>query len=161
MWHLCKAAADSSCAQTLDVLEDWLTARSIGYQRIDGSVGEHASLPACSADTWWTCEGTDVGQSSARCCHLSCSSSDYVAIPAQGAEASPCPAGSQERQSCIDCFNQQRNEAYPVFLLSTRAGGQGINLATADTVRTFTAASELQPACQLLCQHGTATGMSF
>ena len=44
------------------------------------------------------------------------------------------PAGSQERQSCIDRFNQ-RSEAYPVFLLSTRAGGQGINLATADTVR--------------------------
>ena len=38
-----------------------------------------------------------------------------------------------ERQKRIDRFNQQP-DAYFCFLLSTRAGGLGINLATADTV---------------------------
>eukprot|EP00803_Ostreobium_quekettii_P003791 evm.model.scf_714EXC.7 EVM.evm.TU.scf_714EXC.7 scf_714EXC:47239-61229(-) len=38
-----------------------------------------------------------------------------------------------ERQARIDKFNNEQ-EKYCVFLLSTRAGGLGINLATADTV---------------------------
>ena len=38
-----------------------------------------------------------------------------------------------ERQRRIDRFNKCP-EQYPIFLLSTRAGGLGINLATADTV---------------------------
>lgn len=38
-----------------------------------------------------------------------------------------------ERQKRIDRFNNQPDQ-YGVFLLSTRAGGLGINLATADTV---------------------------
>lgn len=63
----------------LDLLEDWLTARKWGYQRIDGSV------------------------------------------------AGP------ERQSRIDQFNKRPADNF-VFLLSTKAGGLGINLASADTV---------------------------
>ena len=38
-----------------------------------------------------------------------------------------------ERQRCIDRFNTPGSSQF-VFLLSTRAGGLGINLATADTV---------------------------
>ncbi|KAK9238865.1 P-loop containing nucleoside triphosphate hydrolase protein [Lipomyces kononenkoae] len=40
---------------------------------------------------------------------------------------------SQDRQQRIDAFNAE-NSTISVFLLSTRAGGIGINLATADTV---------------------------
>lgn len=39
----------------------------------------------------------------------------------------------QQRQDAIDRFNSTESQSF-VFLLSTRAGGLGINLATADTV---------------------------
>ena len=45
-------------------------------------------------------------------------------------------AASQERQKRIEAFNTP-GAKQDVFLLSTRAGGQGINLATADTVFIF------------------------
>lgn len=45
-------------------------------------------------------------------------------------------AGAMERQGRIDKFNVQTGK-YPIFLLSTRAGGLGLNLATADTVIIF------------------------
>lgn len=38
-----------------------------------------------------------------------------------------------DRQEAIDRFNNPKSQSF-VFLLSTRAGGLGINLATADTV---------------------------
>ena len=41
--------------------------------------------------------------------------------------------GSLEKQKCIDAFNAPGSPIF-AFLLSTRAGGVGINLATADTV---------------------------
>merc|ERR1712149_151661 len=40
------------------------------------------------------------------------------------------------RQDSIDRFNSGESESF-VFLLSTKAGGLGINLATADTVIIF------------------------
>jgi SNF2 family DNA or RNA helicase len=43
------------------------------------------------------------------------------------------PHTGAERQRRIDRFNTHP-DAYSAFLLSTRAGGVGINLATADTV---------------------------
>lgn len=43
---------------------------------------------------------------------------------------------SVERQMNIDRFNQNESDVF-IFLLSTRAGGLGINLATADTVILF------------------------
>jgi hypothetical protein len=43
---------------------------------------------------------------------------------------------SEERAKMIDEFNVPNSEIF-VFLLSTRAGGQGVNLQTADTVIIF------------------------
>jgi hypothetical protein len=41
--------------------------------------------------------------------------------------------GGDDRDASIDAFNKPGSEKF-VFLLSTRAGGLGINLATADVV---------------------------
>ncbi len=43
---------------------------------------------------------------------------------------------SQKRQKLIDLFNAPQSE-YNIFLLSTKAGGLGINLTTADTIVIF------------------------
>lgn len=43
---------------------------------------------------------------------------------------------SEERAKMIDEFNVPNSDIF-VFLLSTRAGGQGVNLQTADTVIIF------------------------
>ena len=48
----------------------------------------------------------------------------------------PGPLAGLERQRRIDRFNNQP-DTYFCFLLSTRAGGVGINLASADTVIIF------------------------
>lgn len=41
--------------------------------------------------------------------------------------------GGDEREAMIDEYNREGSEKF-IFLLSTRAGGLGINLATADIV---------------------------
>lgn len=41
--------------------------------------------------------------------------------------------GGEDRDASIEAFNKPGSEKF-VFLLSTRAGGLGINLATADVV---------------------------
>ncbi|KAI9226098.1 MAG: P-loop containing nucleoside triphosphate hydrolase protein, partial [Piptocephalis tieghemiana] len=69
----------SQMTRLLDILEDYLRAKDIGYQRLDGATG------------------------------------------------------STERQVRVDAFNAPDSPDL-VFLLSTRAGGVGLNLASADTV---------------------------
>nr|CDS30417.1 chromodomain helicase DNA binding protein [Hymenolepis microstoma] len=54
-----------------------------------------------------------------------------------------------KRQAAIDRFNTDQTGP-PVFLLSTRAGGEGINLATADTVILFDSDWNPQPDMQAL-----------
>jgi SNF2 family DNA or RNA helicase len=66
-------------------------------------------------------------------------------------------AASQERQKRIEAFNAP-GAKQDVFLLSTRAGGQGINLATADTVFIFDSDwnphNDMQARCSSrLCLH--------
>ncbi len=41
---------------------------------------------------------------------------------------------TRDRQEIIDRFNSNQEDAAPVFLISLKAGGTGLNLATADTV---------------------------
>ena len=43
---------------------------------------------------------------------------------------------SEDRENMIDAYNKEGSEKF-VFLLSTRAGGLGINLVTADIVVLF------------------------
>ncbi|KAL1496220.1 hypothetical protein AB1Y20_016183 [Prymnesium parvum] len=63
---------------------------------------------------------------------------DYLIKMNFGFERLDGNVGSQERQHRIDRFNKKGDKRQAdskfVFLLSTRAGGLGINLATADTV---------------------------
>ena len=62
---------------------------------------------------------------------------DYLLARGHGFERLDGNVGSAERQLRIDRFNRDMGSAAKekfVFLLSTRAGGLGINLATADTV---------------------------
>ena len=41
---------------------------------------------------------------------------------------------TRDRQEIIDRFNSKQDDAAPVFLISLKAGGTGLNLASADTV---------------------------
>ena len=62
---------------------------------------------------------------------------DYLLARGHGFERLDGNVGSSERQLRIDRFNRDLGSVAKeefVFLLSTRAGGLGINLATADTV---------------------------
>ena len=58
---------------------------------------------------------------------------DWLAARHWGYQRIDGTVASAERQARTDAFNQRPNSSF-VFLLSTRAGGLGINLATADTV---------------------------
>eukprot|EP00210_Caulerpa_lentillifera_P004800 g4582.t1 len=58
---------------------------------------------------------------------------DYLVLKQVGHLRIDGSINGGERQTLIDRYNKEP-EKYSVFLLSTRAGGLGINLATADTV---------------------------
>jgi ATP-dependent DNA helicase len=63
---------------------------------------------------------------------------EYLSLRGWGALRLDGSTPSRLRQARIDAFNgsaAEGNARHFVFLLSTRAGGLGINLATADTVR--------------------------
>lgn len=60
---------------------------------------------------------------------------DYCELRGYNACRIDGQVAQQHRQQQIEEFNA--NENYKIFLLSTRAGGQGINLASADTVILF------------------------
>lgn len=61
---------------------------------------------------------------------------DWLALRNWGCQRIDGNVASAERQRRIDAFNAPGSQC-SVFLLSTRAGGLGINLATADTVIMF------------------------
>lgn len=118
----------------LDILEDWLTARRWTFLRIDGNIpGMQASttsrLHVGNQDIkHLTVQVTHSLQS----CYIGPSSHDSSCDPPLLGTSIHSIAGA-ERQRRIDRFNRHP-DAYAAFLLSTRAGGVGINLATADTV---------------------------
>ncbi|KAL8272431.1 hypothetical protein Esti_003721 [Eimeria stiedai] len=59
--------------------------------------------------------------------------------------------GLQERKERIDSFNQQNEDAM-VFMLSTRAGGLGLNLQAADTVILFDSDFNPHQDLQAMCR---------
>ncbi|KAJ1969607.1 ATP-dependent DNA helicase Hrp3 [Dispira parvispora] len=62
--------------------------------------------------------------------------SDYLALRGYAHQRLDGSVGSEARKKAIDQFNAPQSQDF-VFLLSTRAGGLGINLTAADTVIIF------------------------
>lgn len=58
---------------------------------------------------------------------------DYMRLKKFGYERIDGNVKGSERQNAIDRFNAEDSNSF-VFLISTKAGGVGINLTTADTV---------------------------
>lgn len=58
--------------------------------------------------------------------------------------------GGEDRDASIEAFNKPGSEKF-VFLLSTRAGGLGINLATADVVVLYDSDWYANFLCKLYC----------
>ncbi|KAK5784217.1 hypothetical protein PVK06_038737 [Gossypium arboreum] len=60
--------------------------------------------------------------------------------------------GGEDRDASIEAFNKPGSEKF-VFLLSTRAGGLGINLATADVVILYDSDWVIARTRKLICKH--------
>lgn len=139
----------SQMTRLLDILEDYLRIRSFDYCRIDGAAtssarqlcNESRLTPRCvpaSCACVYLCVRACV---CARACsyrpvHRAAGSSSY-----------------EVREDSIDAFNKEGSSKF-AFLLSTRAGGLGINLATADTVILYD--SDWNPQVDLQVRCGAA-----
>ena len=62
---------------------------------------------------------------------------DYLLMRGHGYRRIDGNVGWEERQKAMDEFNDMSRDDVFCFLLSTRAGGLGINLVSADTVIIF------------------------
>lgn len=173
----------SQFTKTLDILEDWLSARRWGYCRIDGeccvfavcqtvwfgrvnqgptyescvmAVHCHYQQPRGNICIMWAhvysvqvapyklpflvsvCKQHTLHTHTCMATTVPCTPSMVYAQWAKHSTAlvTCIPAGDvpgAKRQQLVDNFNL-KPEHFFAFLLSTRAGGLGINLATADTV---------------------------
>ncbi len=126
------------------IIEDWLRARNWGHLRIDGTVPgaprrSHATRIARTSTATRLLIGGRIDLPGAGRGKPGPGFASQDLDGSLGPEPShrcvrACAAcAGAERQRRIDLFNRSP-EAHPVFLLSTRAGGVGINLSTADTV---------------------------
>lgn len=79
---------------------------------------------------------------------------EYLNFRQYGYERLDGSTSAADRQKAIDRFNTQPQKK-SVFLLSTRAGGLGINLTSADTVIIFD--SDWNPHNDLQAQVGNAS----
>ena len=111
----------SQMTEMLSILEDYLVTQGDRYCRLDGSTKVRHVRPLPSLPS------------------LSSLPSPHRFRPALPhpplTPSNPSPAQVLDRQAAIDSFNS--DPSIFVFLLSTRAGGLGINLTAADTVILF------------------------
>lgn len=110
----------SQMTSQLDILEDYCTLRGLTAERLDGSVREEAEEAGGKAPRRWTKgEGTRGAVGSPPLSRL------HPPFPRHGGQVS-----NADRIAAMARFN---NGEADVFLLSTRAGGLGVNLVAADT----------------------------
>jgi len=122
--------------QVLDILEDYLVMRMYKYCRIDGNTTYEVSERNTASEFFEKDE-------------------KYIRATTE-TNIVPIPLNSfgslrsvQDRENAIEVYNAL-NSAYFIFLLSTRAGGLGINLQTADVVILFD--SDWNPQADLQAQ---------
>lgn len=120
----------------LDVLEDYLASRGFSFGRVDGSVtGDKRQVRARVL-----CVGFGIGerygdrQVRAHMCMSVCTGKGGG--DRQGALSDSHMPHLYVHQAAIDDFNKPGSSTF-VMLLSTKAGGVGINLTTADTCIIF------------------------
>eukprot|EP00899_Mesostigma_viride_P017412 jgi/Mesvir1/25672/Mv01886-RA.1 len=114
--------------RTLDILQDYCSLRGIPYERLDGSVRAEERFAAIKAFSAGPPTAATTGSDDDRQRHEGDSAAR--AATGDGAEGGPGTGAGPEGRGA-------GQEAPFVFLLSTRAGGVGLNLVKADTVIFF------------------------